>query len=262
MSDTSAQPLSGEPKKKSKKKVIWISIAAVVGLLIIVSVATGGGSSDSGTTAAETTEAGAPATEEVAADDEAPAEEEAPADTSAFYADNFGDFAPVSEKGKGDAIVALPPGATGGIVTATHKGSANFAISLLDANNQSTGDLLVNTIGAYKGTTAYGISSLGEPVKMEISADGPWTIEIAPMGTAPVLALPTKGTGDAVFRYDGSAADWKAEHKGNANFVILQTDDFMPNLAVNEIGNYSGVIPMQAGPSIVTVQADGKWSIS
>jgi hypothetical protein len=34
----------------------------------------------------------------------------------------------------------------------------------------------------------------------------------------------------------------------------------MPNLAVNEIGDYSGTVPFDAGPSVIQIGADGKWT--
>lgn len=261
MSDTAPQPPAAA--KKSKKKIVWLVIGAIVALFVVISIANSGGSSDSSTSTATDTavEAAPSAAEEVPVEEEVV--EEAPAADNGFYDEAFGSFAPAIEKGKGDAIVTLPAGAAGGLVTATHKGSSNFSISVLDVDNQSTGDLLVNEIGKYQGTTAYGISSLGgEPAKLEVTADGAWTIEILPLASAPALTLPASGSGDGVFRYDGDTADWNIQHKGKSNFVVLQTADFMPNLAVNEIGNYDGKVPMQAGPSVVVIQADGKWSIS
>ena len=86
-----------------------------------------------------------------AAEADEPAEPEA---TVQSWADEtFGTFTPGTQTGTGDNLVALPAGATAGIVTATHDGAANFAISVLDAENGSTGELLVNTIGPYTGTT-------------------------------------------------------------------------------------------------------------
>ena len=145
-----------------------------------------------------------------------------------------------------------------------HKGSANFSLSVLDEGNQPTGDLLVNTIGNYKGTTAYGFSAFGNPgVKIQVTADGAWSVQVAPVSSAPLLSLPAKGAGDKVFVYDGGAADWNVAHKGEANFVVVQrSSEIMPNLAVNEIGNYKGQVPMSAGPSVVIVTADGAWSFS
>lgn len=43
---------------------------------------------------------------------------------------------------------------------------------MLDASNTSTGELLVNTIGAYNGTTAYGFDLFGDGVTLQTSADG------------------------------------------------------------------------------------------
>ena len=33
-------------------------------------------------------------------------------------------------------------------------------------------------------------------------------------------------------------------------------------LLVNEIGAYSGTVPLSAGPSILTVTADGAWTLA
>lgn len=174
----------------------------------------------------------------------------------------WGEFEPIVQSGSGDTIINLPAGATGGIVIATHNGSSNFAVSVLDANNGSTGELLVNTIGAYSGTTAWGISALGEGVKLQVTADGAWTFDIRPMGAAPALA--SEGTGDAVFVYDGTAAALAAVHTGSSNFVVTQetSEVFNLGLLINEIGAYSGTVPLSAGPSMITVRADGDWTLA
>ncbi|RFA22777.1 hypothetical protein [Subtercola boreus] len=66
--------------------------------------------------------------------------------------------------GGGDDIIALPRGATAAILTvtatATYKGEGTFAVPVLDSANGSTGELLVNTIESYSGTTAFGFLSL------------------------------------------------------------------------------------------------------
>lgn len=178
------------------------------------------------------------------------------------YNSEYGAFKTVSKNGRGDATIALPKGGLAGIVTLTHRGSSNFAVNVLDSSNQPTGDLLVNEIGNYSGTTAYGLNSLtGDSVKLQITADGPWTIKIAPVSSAPLLGSNTKGRGDKVFRYDGAAADWAISHKGSANFVVSQVGGIFPNLAVNEIGSYKGVVPLTDGPSVITLMADGSWSL-
>ena len=175
--------------------------------------------------------------------------------------EKYGSFAPVTVKGSGAKVIKLP--AEAGIITAKHTGSSNFILNVLDADNQPTLDLLVNTIGSYSGTTAYGLSSLGAGVSLEVKADGPWTVTISPIGKAPVLSLPAKGNSDQVFLTDGPAATWKATHRGQGNFVIQhEAGGFSFGLLVNEIGSWSGEFAVRSGPAVVVVKADGSWTIA
>lgn len=270
----------GESKKPFYRRWWVIAIAAIVAIAIIGSALGGGGDDDDaalpGTTQQVTSE---PVSDEPpttpseeppseatqdppsspAVTPEPPEPSEPPAND---YDDTYGAFEVINQSGSGDSTIDIAPGVVAAVVTATHQGSANFAVSALDAANQPTGDLLVNTIGAYTGITAYGLSGFGEPSKLQITADGPWTRLIAPISSAPQLPAQASGEGDAVYVYDGGAVDWAIEHTGEANFVVLQYVDPFPNLAVNEIGNYSGTVPAQAGPSVVAIQADGQWSIA
>ena len=172
----------------------------------------------------------------------------------------YGTFAPVSKSGSGDSTIALPTGSKAGMVTASYKGSSNFSITVLDAGNQSTGDLLVNTIGAYEGVSAYGLSSFGDGVKLKITGSGAWQIAIAPLSAAPTMKFPVSGKGDAVYLYGGKAEDWTITNTGKSNFVVTQYADF-PNLLINEIGSYSGTVPANDGPTVVTIKSDGNWAI-
>jgi hypothetical protein len=139
-------------------------------------------------------------------------------------------------------------------------GSSNFQITGMDANNQQTVDDLVNAIGNYSGTTAYGLVNLGTaPVKLEVVADGNWTIKIAPISSAPVFPSDASGHGDQVFRYNGGASDFAITEQGTANFIVNQYGGD-PSTGVNEIGNYSGTVPFVAGPTVLVVAADDTWT--
>jgi hypothetical protein len=63
--------------------------------------------------------------------------------------------------------------------------------------------------------------------------------------------------------YNGDAAALTATHRGTQNFVVYEESDqtFSMGLLINEIGKYSGTVPMSSGPSILTVQADGAWTL-
>ncbi|MDZ8275340.1 NINE protein [Microbacterium aquimaris] len=257
--DKQGRPLEGYARLRT---VAWIVTAAVVALGIIVGAVSGGGEtvaeSPATKVAAEEVESTEPIETESPVETEQPAE---PEESAATWADEqWGSFEVVTEQGTGDSLITLPSGAAGGIVSATHDGSRNFVVSVLDASNSSTGDLLVNTIGAYKGTTAWGINALGEGTRIQVTADGAWTLTISPMGDAPELA--SSGSGDGVFLYDGAAAALAVTHDGERNFIVTEetSELFSAGLLVNEIGPYEGTVPLSAGPSVITVNADGSWT--
>ncbi|GAB3127440.1 TM2 domain-containing protein [Glaciibacter psychrotolerans] len=252
------------------KKIAWIVTAAVIVLGAITGAVNGANASksavdglNSGSAVVQqpVAEAPAPVVEKPAA--EKPAEKPAPkANATQAWADKtFGTFAPVTQTGTGDNLITLPAGATAGIVTATYDGSANFALSVLDASNASTGELLVNTIGAYSGTTVYGFNALGDGTTIQVMADGNWSLTLSPISAAPSLA--GAGAGDAVFLYNGKAGKLTATHDGSANFVVMEETGkaFNFGLLVNEIGAYSGTVPLSAGPSALSVKADGNWTL-
>jgi hypothetical protein len=195
---------------------------------------------------------------EIAGEEAEPAGPEEPD----YFADAFPVFEAVTESGSGDSVVNIP--AAQGIITASHSGSSNFSLTVLDANNEMA-ELPVNTIGDYEGTTAFGLSTLGgEASAVEITADGDWEITFAPISAAPEMADPQEATGDGVFRYTGDAAIWNTAHDGESNFSItfLSDGSFGWNLLVNEIGAYGGTVPVTAGPAVVVVTADGDWTIA
>jgi hypothetical protein len=108
--------------------------------------------------------------------------------TGSPQADADETFAPTAQAAS-DSVVPVPAGAKAGLVTATYTGEGNFSIEGLDAQNQ-TSDLLVNTIGAYTGTTAFGFSFGKAPVNLKVTASGAWTVKIAPVSTGPTLTSP------------------------------------------------------------------------
>jgi hypothetical protein len=170
----------------------------------------------------------------------------------------FGTFTPIPYSGKGDSVVRLPDGIEAALVTARHKGSSNFAIQTLDDQNGGV-ELLVNEIGKYSGTTLYSESS---PKKLKITANGSWSIQVAPVSSAATMGVTAQGSGDTVLLYDGPAADLSITHKGKSNFAVKMISADDSDLLVNEIGDYSGVVPVSEGPAVVIITADGSWSFA
>lgn len=253
--DKAGLRLAGYEQHK-KVALIVTAIAVALGLII--------GTFNGANATRDDTSADPIGVVEQPAEDEPPVEEPAAeVETVQGWADStYGSFVAETHTGTGDDLITLPAGVTAGIVTATHDGASNFSLSVLDASNQPTGDLLVNTIGSYTGTTVYGFTSFGEGTTVQVSADGNWSVTLAPVSSAPAVAA--SGAGDAVFLYDGAAGKLTATHDGSRNFVVSeQTDDaFHFGLLVNEIGAYSGTVPLAAGPSVISVKADGGWTLA
>lgn len=244
------------------KKIAWIVTGSVTVLSMIIGGAGGASSAPKVPAAIAPVSSGSIASAAPAA----PAAVETPASPAvaagpAWADSTYGTFARITQTGTGDNIITLPAGATAGIVTATHNGTRNFSISVIDASNQSTGDLLVNTIGAYSGTTAFGFNSFSKGVSLQLTADGAWSVTISPVSAAPALAA--SGTGDAVFLYDGNAGKLAATHSGTGNFVVTEETGkaYSMGLLINTIGAYSGTVPLAAGPSAIEVKADGAWTL-
>jgi hypothetical protein len=170
----------------------------------------------------------------------------------------FGSFDSPAVSGKGDSVVQLPAGVEVALLTADYQGSGNFALWTMDASNGQK-ELLVNTIGQYNGTTLY---SEGSPTKLKVTASGRWSIQVKPVSVAAPMGNAAQGTGDAVLLYDGPAANLAINHTGKSNFVVKTISTSGNDLLVNDIGNYSGVVPGSEGPLVITINADGAWSIA
>jgi hypothetical protein len=151
-------------------------------------------------------------------------------------------------------------------VTATHTGTGNFSIVGLDAQNATTGDLAVDNVGDYNGTTAFGLGTNGTPlVNLKVTASGQWTIKLSPVSAAPILTSGATGKGDAVYQWTGKETTWTISNTGGAgNFAVINhgSGAFGDDLLVEVFGPYNGSVSVPAGPAVTTIQSDGTWSIT
>ena len=262
--DKQGQPLIGYDQKKV---LAWI----VTGIVVVCG---GIGGAVAGAAAVATLAAISQSAQELDDTAGAPAEAETaaqPADIAAWADEKYGTFEPISQSGTGDAVVTLPADTAAGLVWATHEGTSNFIVEALDAQNQNTMPAMhVNAIGAYDGILAYGLDGLDyqEPaVSLKITADGPWTIDVAPISYA--TELPTAGTGDDVFLYNGDATNLVLGSEAEGGFTVFEYPDteysngnFSSTSLVNGPSPYSGTVPVTAGPSVIAVFASGPWTIA
>lgn len=167
---------------------------------------------------------------------------------------------PVTLSGRGQtasAEIRLPSARSA--ATFTHRGTSNFAVHVFRGERR---ELLVNEIGTYDGARPL----LGtDPIRLNIEADGAWTVTIAaiaPGGTAAVT-----GRGDFVsqlFTPPGTGS-YRFEHSGTTgNYAVFLHCADRRQLIQNEIGVFSGskIIQFGQAPCFWEVVADGAWSIA
>jgi hypothetical protein len=167
-------------------------------------------------------------------------------------------FRPIMLQGRGQTAtepIRLPAAVS--VATFTHDGRSNFIVHGFHGTED---DLLVNTIGPYRGARPL-VSE--DPVTLDIRADGAWTVRVEAIvvgGTAPFT-----GRGDAVSTlFDPPAqGSWEITHYGTRNFIVWLQCAGGSVLVQNEIGpvNGSRVVQFRRGPCYWDVRADGNWSL-
>jgi hypothetical protein len=177
------------------------------------------------------------------------------------YKKAYGTFESFSRQGKTSTVIKLPAAVKTGIIIATYRGSSEFSIEGLDSANQQNGDLPVYHYGAYSGTTAFGLDSYTTTRALRVTGTGAWSLTVKQMSRAPFLTK--TGRGDHVYLSGAKARNVRITNRGEGYFGVFQTplSQGYSNLVVNEIGPWTGVVPLVKGPSVIQVQSDGAWSI-
>jgi hypothetical protein len=159
-------------------------------------------------------------------------------------------------------LVKIKKPESGGPALATisgHGSSSNFVVESLDSSLQEV-DLLVNVIGSYSGTVLMDVQEGQETARLKIQYPGTWTVVLRPISAAPEFKTTAAGTGDRVFKYLGEAQGLRITNRGSGNFIVTTYGD-SGDLLVNEIGNYSGEVALGAGPELIQIQSDGRWTL-
>lgn len=186
----------------------------------------------------------------------------------------YGTFTPVSRTNQaGTKVVDFGNNITAGVVKidSTNLNDVSFVVEVLATDNVTVIDTLVSSPGSYNGTVAFGLAGYGNntagALKITTSNDVTWSVLISPVSTAPQgpLAAPSATSGDVVYLYAGVAATLHAQ-TFVPNQGIVVTQYFGPTAAALTLVNSPTMVdqrgPISAGPSVVTVQANGSWNVT
>lgn len=232
-----------------------MAAAAAIASLGMLLSACGASSIDAGSLTSSPAPADSSSAEEPAGESSSPAAEQSteappPAVKSVKYS------------GKGNKVLKIRKPETGVVLmTTTIKGpSDNNTVYSLDDELEEN-DLLVNTIGSYKGTTLLDDSG-EETTRLKIEVSGSWTIVLAPLNTARRVTTTAAGSKDDVLIYasDSPAILNFTSLSGDSNVTAYWITEGSSDLVVNDIGKFKTESAMTAGPGVLQISSDGKWS--
>src|SRR5690606_25714768 len=101
---------------------------------------------------------------------------------------------------------------------------------------------------------------------IQIKADGAWKAVFKPLSKARCWCSATlRGTGDQVLKLSLARGlrTVTATHSGKSNFIVhsYTRPGTWGDLLFNEIGRYRGKTLLPAGTRLVSVKADGSWTL-
>jgi hypothetical protein len=166
---------------------------------------------------------------------------------------------PIVLSGSGRAslpAIALP--APISVAHITHQGAGRFSVQSFVG---SSGDLLVNVVGAYDGVRPL---LEGSPAQLTIDADGTWSVSITPIACCSP-AGEFSGRGDAVSAQFNPPARQTFEfvNNGERAFVVYAHCLGTDQIVLDRRGKLSTSMTVQfgQGPCWWEVLADATWSI-
>ena len=238
-------PLPAPLPKKKRARWPWIIGGSVVAIIVVAGV-TGKQSDTTPTAPAKAIAPASAAPQQVKTEAPAPTTTTPPAP-------------PVVKTGKGDDVITIDRPGVKIVKFDCPRCGGNTVLETDGAES-----LLVNTIGKYSGKHWVDVHDGSVTSTYTIKATGAWTLSVGGIDQARVVADgPITGSGDDVVIAQHAAKAAAITNKGKGNFVVevVSVKRGTIDLAVNEIGGYSGTVAFN-GPAIVQVISEGSWTIT
>jgi hypothetical protein len=167
--------------------------------------------------------------------------------------------------GRNTSTVPLPDGVgSTAIVHARYTGTANFQATSVDAAGLEIA-VLARSVGSYDGTFPVGfVNQKANPVAgIRVVTTGAWHLDIGGAALAPPLTAPgVSGVGDAVLGYTGPQVRAHVTYPGTSAFQVSVFANGAVRILVHTSGPYDGRIQLPAGPTFISVTAEGNWSMT
>lgn len=286
----------GQPPEQKSKLPLILGLGGV-GLLLVIALAVGGfflfsgGDDDSAGGDTSTSQSSDDDTD--SGDDDTDGDEDTDSDTDTSTddtdtdtdtstsdgGDDGGDIAGTkgkaaewnkSYKGKGNGFVEVPDSDSAGIVEVSYSGDRTFRIEGQDANGKRT-ESIASLYGDESdgGTFAYNLTSYNTATsRLHFETGGDYTVTFKKMDTVKDFGSSQKGSGNAIFKWDGKRADLGAKFTlssgtsfGTFRLQGVGNEDY-PDRLVSEYEEYEGTTTVQDGTKYIVVEATGDWELT
>jgi hypothetical protein len=169
---------------------------------------------------------------------------------------------PVYSRGVGDHelfFVDLSPGL---LHITGNAGGGNFIVWGLDEYGDKN-TLFVNTLEPYEGTVPINFTSLDITRKLQITATGPWTVDILPLSAARVVNAPgvIAGIGDDVVMISGTPGTARIVGNDDSRHFAVIAYGTSYDLLVNTDVPVNRKVEVPADAIYLEIQAEGNWGI-
>ncbi len=169
--------------------------------------------------------------------------------------------------GSGSKVLEIHKWQGPAIARITHTGKSNFNVESFDAANRHI-QFLVDAVGDYSGTVPVDFDET-DTARMTINADGTWGIQILPVFSAQILAVPgsLSGKNDTVLILVGKTPDKIIVDASQAvGDFRIQVYDHEPvldylELVVDNTAPFTGVFIAPIDASLLTLSATGPWTL-
>jgi hypothetical protein len=160
-------------------------------------------------------------------------------------------------EGSGDDVIPVS-WTENGLLQVSAGGNSNFAVWTLTRSGTKK-ELLVNTIGAYRGRVVFEAGPRSQKVAaVQIEAEGAWSATVRPLTAATNWRDSSiSKSGDNVVQVFNRKLTLKSTYRGDENFAVwaLDSDGDKIDLLVNTIGDYSGRTVLSADARYLSVSA-------
>lgn len=158
-------------------------------------------------------------------------------------------------EGTGDGTLDLPEDARTGVLTFTHTGDGPFVLGGLDEDGEPAATPSLSVSGDYSGTVVFGLDN--DVTELTVDTAGAWSLTVAPLETAPVMAEDGIGSpATAAFYLGEDPGLWRFNPTAPANLVQYGVDG---STASAELTGPSDV-ELMGGGSYLVVYTAGPWT--